>query len=234
MTTLLNDGFERQGLTSAVRQEIDQMLVDGRLKMGDRINEVDLANHFGVSRGPIREACRGLAERGLLSLIPYRGAYVREISLEEAQQLYELRAGLFGYAGYIGAQRPSPALIEELRHLHEAMEEEASAKRMRGYYTLNLKFHAAILQHTGNDELNRNYQNLIAKLHLYRASGLVQRGSLQQSNLEHGEIIDVMVLGQPLQAFEVLHRHVQAGMRRMLFAQSLEEKSREGTRGTGT
>ncbi len=234
MSTRINDGLERQGLTSAVRQEIEQMLVDGDLKMGDRINEVDLANRFGVSRGPIREACRGLAERGLLSMVPYRGAYVREISLAEAQQLYELRAGVFGYAGYVAAQQPNPALVEELRELHAAMGEEVSAGRTRNYYALNLKFHTAILEHTGNEELIRNYQNLVAKLHLYRASGLVQRGSLQQSNVEHGEIIDAMVLGQPLQAFEVLHRHVQAGMRRMLFAQPCDEKAKEGVRDTGT
>lgn len=234
MSTLMNDGLERQGLTSAVRQEIERMLVDGDLKMGDRINEVDLANRFGVSRGPIREACRGLAERGLLSMVPYRGAYVREISLEEAQQLYELRAGLFGYAGYVAAQQPNPALIEELRELHAAMGDEVSAGRTRDYYALNLKFHTAIFEHTGNEELIRNYQNLVAKLHLYRASGLVQRGSLQQSNAEHGEIIDAMVLGQPLQAFEALHRHVQAGMRRMLFAQPCDEQAREGARNTGT
>lgn len=219
MSTTTHEGFERQGLTSGVRQEIEQMLVDGDLRMGDRINEVDLANRFGVSRGPIREACRGLAERGLLSMIPYRGAYVREISIEEAQKLYELRAGIFGYAGFLAVQRPSPALIDELRELHVLMEEGVSAGQTRDYYALNLKFHNAILEHTGNEELIHSYQNTVAKLHLYRARGLVQRSSLRQSNTEHGEIIDALVLGQPLQAFEVLHRHVQAGMRRMLFAQ---------------
>lgn len=232
MSTQTTDGLARQGLTSAVRQEIEQMLVDGVLKMGDRINEVDLANRFGVSRGPIREACRGLAERGLLSMVPYRGAYVREISLEEAQQLYELRAGLFGYAGYVAAQHPNPLLIEELRELHSAMAAEVTTGRTRDYYALNLQFHTTILEHTRNDELIRNYHNLVAQLHLYRSSGLLQQGCLQQSNIEHGEIIDAMVLGQPLQVFEVLHRHVQAGMRRMLFAQPKEEEAIDEARRT--
>ncbi len=226
--------FERQGLTEAVRAEIEKMLVDGDLRMGDRINEVDLANRFKVSRGPIREACRGLAERGVLEMVPYRGAYVREISLEQAQQLYELRAGLFGYAGFVAAQHPNPALAEELRELHDAMENEVNTGSTRDYYSLNLRFHAAILEHTGNEELVRNYQNTVARLHLYRASGLVQEGSLRQSNREHREIIDAIVIGQPLQAFNVLHQHVQAGMRRMLFAQPAGEKNREGARDTGS
>ncbi len=211
--------FERPGLTSAVRTEIERMLVDGELKMGDRINEVDLANRLGVSRGPIREACRGLAERGLLDMVPYRGAYVREISLKEAQQLYELRAGLFGYAGFIAVQYPNPALVDELRELHTAMADEVNADRTREYYALNLKFHSAILEHAGNEELIRNYEHVVAKLHLYRAMGLIQRGSLKQSNHEHGEIIEAIAMGQPLHAFTVLQEHVQASMRRMLFAQ---------------
>ncbi len=226
-------GFERQGLTEAVRGEIEQLLLDGALRMGDRINEVDLANQFGVSRGPIREACRGLAERGLLTMVPYRGAYVRNISIEQAQQLYELRAGLFGYAGFVAAQQPNPALIDELRSLHAGMRDEVDNQRVKQYYALNLRFHSAILEHTGNQELIQSYQNIVAKLHLYRASGLVQPGNLRQSNHEHSDIIDAIVSGQPLQAFSALHQHVQAGMRRMLFAQPAESSTQEGIREAG-
>ena len=222
--------LERQGLTEAVRGEIEALLLSGDLKMGDRINEVDLAGRFGVSRGPIREACRGLAERGVLTIVPYRGAYVREISLAQAQQLYELRAGLFGYAGFVAAQHPNPALVDELRELHAAMRDEVESDRMQAYYSLNLRFHSAILEHTGNKELIMNYENLVAKLHLFRASGLVQPGNLRQSNQEHSDIIDAMVIGQPLQAFSALHQHVQAGMRRMLFAQPIDEEKQEQPR----
>lgn len=207
-----------QGLTSLIRSEIEGMIARGDLRMGDRINEVTLANRFGVSRGPIREACRGLAERGLLTVVPNRGAFVRTISVEQSQRLYEVRAGLSGYAGFLLARRPQPELIDRLSGMVESMGEAAAREDVAAYYPANLEFHRTIMEATGNEELSRTYQNLVAQLHVFRAQTLVQPGRLLQSNEEHRQIVDAIASGQPSVAFSALHDHVEAGMRRMLYA----------------
>lgn len=208
------------GLTSRTGSIIEEMIAGGELKMGDRINEVTLANTLGVSRGPIREACRALAERGLLVVVPNRGAFVRTISLEQAKQLYEARAGVSGYAGYLLAIRPQPNLLKQLDELVQAMDEATASGRVENYYLINLEFHRTIFEATENEELNRIYQNLVTQLHLFRAQSLVPASSQRQSNQEHREIIEGVASGQPMVAFAAMHGHVEAGMRRFFFNQT--------------
>ena len=81
-------------LTILVRHEIERSIETGELKAGDWINEALLASRLGVSRGPVREACRGLEQSGLVKVIVNRGAFVREIGAQDARNLYELRAAL--------------------------------------------------------------------------------------------------------------------------------------------
>jgi len=224
-----------QGLTSAIRAEIERMIARGELRMGDRINEVTLANAFGVSRGPIREACRGLAERGFLTVVPNRGAFVREISVEQARKLYEVRAGIFGYAGYLLASRPDPALIDQLTKMRGKMEAVVDSGDVGTYYPLNLEFHRTIVEATENPELVRMYQTLVDQLHLFRASGLVQPGSLRESDREHREMVEAIASGEPAEAFEALRAHVEGGMRRMLAhpARSRDQEAREASGSEG-
>ena len=85
-------------LATLVQQEIERLILDGDLKAGERLNENALAARLGVSRGPIREATRGLEKAGLVKLVVNRGAFVREIGLAEASEIYDLRALMFGLA----------------------------------------------------------------------------------------------------------------------------------------
>src|SRR3984885_1055287 len=89
----------RAALTAVVRGEIIRMIDTGALAPGVWVNEADLAARLGVSRAPIREACRGLEQSGLLSFVVNRGAFVREIDPVEAAELYDLRSALFALAG---------------------------------------------------------------------------------------------------------------------------------------
>src|SRR5919112_3447362 len=104
MDTTLDPGLglrirRTESLTSLVRRELERMIEVGELKAGDRLNENALALKLGVSRGPVREACRGLEQSGLVQVIVNRGVFVREISNRQAWELYEIRANLYGLAG---------------------------------------------------------------------------------------------------------------------------------------
>jgi DNA-binding GntR family transcriptional regulator len=92
-----------QSMTSVLKHEIEQLVLSGQYLSGERLNENSLAARFKVSRGPIREACRALAESGLLELIPNRGVFVRSVTEEQAADAYDVRAALFGLAARLSA-----------------------------------------------------------------------------------------------------------------------------------
>src|SRR5256885_11469617 len=82
--------FQEHSLTSLLKTELERLIFEGKIKVGERINESTLAAHFKTSRGPLREALHALGEQGLISFSRNRGAFVRQISLEEAEVLYVL------------------------------------------------------------------------------------------------------------------------------------------------
>src|SRR6266403_1646377 len=81
-------------LTSALKLELERMIFDGSIAVGERLNESTLAARFGTSRGPLREAIQAIGEQGLVSFTRNRGAFVRQLTIDEAQELYDLRAAL--------------------------------------------------------------------------------------------------------------------------------------------
>ena len=205
-----------QSMTSVLKHEIEQLVLSGHFASGERLNENALAARFQVSRGPIREACRALAESGLLELIPNRGVFVRSVSEEEALDVYDVRAALFGLAARLSATRMSEADVGKLDELLDAMDRFAEQGSLDEYYAVNLKFHQAILQGSGNKRLVDDYAALIKELHLFRARGLLHGGGLKRSNLEHRQIVDALKARDPEASSKAAFDHVERGKDRML------------------
>jgi DNA-binding GntR family transcriptional regulator len=203
-------------MTSVLKQEIEQLVLSGHFASGERLNENALATRFKVSRGPIREACRALAESGLLELIPNRGVFVRNVSEEEAADAYEVRAALFGLAARLAAMHVTDEDLKVLDELLDVMDGLAEKESLDDYYPVNLKFHQMILTCSGNKRLVADYSALIKELHLFRARGLLHGGGLRRSNLEHREIVAALHARDPERAFKVAFEHVQNGKERML------------------
>src|SRR5215831_17391648 len=86
-------------LTALVQKEIERMILSGELTVGAKLNEVAVARRLGVSRGPVREAFRALEESGLVHQEKNRGVFVRQVSVEEAEEIYEVRAALDEWVG---------------------------------------------------------------------------------------------------------------------------------------
>jgi len=153
---------------------------------------------------------------GLLRLVPNRGVLVRQVSRQEAEDLYDVRATLFGLAARLLAVRVSPQQLSILDGLLDQMEAAAGSLSLEKYYPLNLKFHESILEFAGNQRLIDEYFGLIKELHLFRAQGLLHGGGLTVSNTEHRKIVEAFRARDPLAAFEVAFEHVQNGKARML------------------
>lgn len=202
-------------LPMLVQEELERLIMNGELPVGGRLNESDLAVRFGTSRGPVREALRALEEVGLVRTERNRGFFVREISFQEVEEIYEIREVLEELIGRRVAASISADKIERIGELIDAMERTAAEGSIEGYAALNLRFHEALLGYAGSDKLRETYSRLTKELHLFRMRALADGGGLQVSVVEHREILDAIASGDPDVAGAALRRHVVASRQRM-------------------
>lgn len=198
-----------------VAREVERMILAGELTVGERINESALAARFRVSRGPVREALRGLEESGLLRLEKNRGVFVREISVAEADEIYDLREALDELVGRRLAKRFDASARKAVHALLDDMDRAAAAKDAAAYHGLNLRFHDTLVEATGNAKLIATYRRLIKELHLFRLKGLTAGGGLPVSNDEHRAIVRAIESGEPETAGRCMREHVRASRKRM-------------------
>jgi DNA-binding GntR family transcriptional regulator len=219
MTATLPKNVESRNAGSlAVRVEraVAQWIFKGELSAGQKLTEQEVVERLGVSRGPIREAFRALADVGLLQIEQNRGAFVRKIDLEEAIEIHDVYSALEELATRSAARRLSSAQIEELKSLVESMDAAAEVEDLDRFYALNLSFHQRLVEGSGNRRLLSIYNRLLNELHLFRRFGLMQRGEMQRSNHEHHQILEKIAAGNPDGAAEAMRSHTSERRRKML------------------
>jgi len=207
-------GRRAETLCSLVAEELERMIIRGELQAGDRINESAMAQMLSISRGPIREACRSLEKSNLVRVVTNRGVFVREMSVVQAAEIYDVRAHLFGLAGRLAASRISLQEVAELRALVAEMQE---AKDIDTYYPLNVAFHTRLVELSGNKCVAELYNGLSKELHLFRRRGLLFRGdSMAFSNQEHVRIIEALRDHNCDLSERTMADHILAGKARLL------------------
>ncbi|MBX9594331.1 MAG: GntR family transcriptional regulator [Roseomonas sp.] len=203
-----------RSLASLVAQEIERMILSGALPAGERLNEQQLAAQLRVSRGPVREAVRGLERSGLVVAVRNQGSYVRTVSAPEALEIYDLRAAITGLACARLAESAAPAQMAALRALVKRMEAARRADDPPSYYAANLEFHTALLGFGGGPRSQRLYEDLGNELHLFRRRALVQPENMRESNAEHAAILKAIAAGDAPAAREAGEAHIAGGKRR--------------------
>jgi phosphonate utilization transcriptional regulator len=207
--------LQSSSLPALVQKELERMILAGDLPAGSKLNEGAVAELLGVSRGPVREAFRALEESGLVRLEKNRGVFVRQISVEEADEIYELRAVLDEFVGRRVAQTATPEVVRDLRTRVERMEKAAGRNDVDAYHRANLEFHDRLVELAGNAKLLTTYRRLVNELNLFRRAALAQLGTLTVSTREHREIVERIAAGQPGAAGRALQEHVMASRERM-------------------
>ncbi|MES2188070.1 MAG: FCD domain-containing protein [Pseudomonadota bacterium] len=211
------------GLVGAMVVELKQLIYTGEYKPGERINEAALALRMGTSRGPIREAIKVLAGLGLVTAVPNRGVFVRQLSVRELLEIYELRGLVFGYAADRACDNFTEEHALQFEHLLAAMDEACEAEDGTLYYELNLQFHALILVVSNNQRAHQAYDDYVKELHLVRRKYFNAPGNMRRSNQEHRAIYDAIVASNKPRARAAAERHISAGRERLLanFQQTL-------------
>jgi phosphonate utilization transcriptional regulator len=212
-------------LATLVRSELERRILSGELAPGAKLAEAEVAGELNVSRGPVREAFRALEESGLVRLEKNRGVFVRQIPVEEADEIYELRAVLDEFVGRRLAQSATPAQLRELRARVDRMERAAARGDVDAYAAANVEFHDRLVELAGNAKLLVMYRRLVNQLHLFRHTALAQGGALPVSTREHRDIVEKIAAGEPAVAGRALYEHVMASRERMHRARAMAAHS---------
>ena len=224
--------LQSQSLSKAVQDEILRLILEGAFEAGQKLNELDIAKRLGVSRGPVREAFRGLEEAKLLRLTKNRGVYVREITPQEEEELCALRAGLDSLAGQMLAPRVQDAGIRELLGLVDDMAGLIAGGDLRGYLTCNSRFHDRIVEMAGNRKLLEIYRRLVNEMHLVRRDGIALDNGSLQSNQEHRELVEALAVGDAQKSADTARKHVLNVRQRFLAARPAAPGGNGGDRGS--
>jgi DNA-binding GntR family transcriptional regulator len=192
----------------ALRDALEQDIITGRFRPGDRLDEQSLAARFEVSRTPIREALMQLASTGLVELQARRGAFVASLSFKDVVERFEVMAALEGMCGALAARRITEPMQRELETAHEDCVREALQENADAYYYANERFHHVIYKACQNAFLAEQAQHLHARLKPYRRLQLRARSRVATSLAEHQGIVDAIRAGDGDRAERLLREHI--------------------------
>jgi phosphonate utilization transcriptional regulator len=201
--------LREHSLATLAQQELERRIVSGEITAGTKLNEVDVAGMLGVSRGPVREAFRALGQAGLVRVEKNRGVFVRQVSLEEANEFYEVRAALEGLIGKLAARRIAIDEIEQLRSVVKRMHQIQKGRRAEEYFALNVEFHDVLARAARNNALLADYRGVVNQLDLYRRA-TISRGqeNIPLSTQEHEAIVEAVAARDERRAEALLTEHV--------------------------
>lgn len=187
---------------------LEQLIFDGTLADGLRLDEVQLAERFDVSRTPVREAFQRLAQSGMVEAIPRRGVFVRQPGPVELMEMFEVMAELEAVCARLAASRITDAALASLHETNARCDAAVEARDSDGYYRENEKFHATLYRQSGNTFLEQECLRLHKRLQPFRRMQLRFRGRLRQSMGEHEAIVAALEAGDGEAAAAAIRSHV--------------------------
>jgi DNA-binding GntR family transcriptional regulator len=182
---------------------------EGDLEPGAWIDELKLAQEYGISRTPLREAIKVLAAEGLVTMKMRRGAYVTEVNAKDLRDVFHLMAVLEADAAATVASTATEAQLQELEALHQSLEK--SNKDRVKFFTINEAFHVKLLQIADNKWRMQMVADLRKVMKLNRAQSLLKAGRIEESLIEHTAIMAALKKRDPAAAQAAMRAHIENG-----------------------
>ncbi|CAG0967399.1 HTH-type transcriptional repressor RspR [Burkholderiales bacterium] len=179
-------------LPSAVAERLRELITEGELAAGARLNERALGDRLGVSRTPLREAFRLLAADGLVVLEPNRGARVVALSSQDIRESFEVMGALEALAGELACARLTGGEVAEIKALTFEMLACHARADLPAYYRLNRAIHDRIALAAGNDLLRRSYASLNLRIQSLRFRSNFDRAKWDQAAHEHAQMVELL------------------------------------------
>jgi DNA-binding GntR family transcriptional regulator len=199
-----------RALYEEVAELLRQRIFSRELAPGSWIDEMKLAEEYGISRTPLREALKVLAAEGLVTMKVRRGAYVTEVSEKDLSDVYHLLSLLESDAAGVVAQRASDAQIAELQLLHKQL--EASAHNREKFFAINERFHMRLLEIAGNRWRDQMVADLRKVMKLNRHNSLLKSGRVKELLLEHRALVEALVRRDSKGAVRKMREHFRNGL----------------------
>lgn len=197
----------RQTLHQHVVSRLRQLIVEGHVAPGAKLNERELCQQLQISRTPLREAIKMLAAEGLVELLAHRGAVAAELSRQAVIDTFEVIGGLEGLAGELAAERISDTERAEIQALHFEMLAAHARRDLPDYYRANAQIHDLISAAARNPVLTQTYRTLNARLQALRFRSNFDEAKWGRAVQEHQRMVDLLAArdGQALRALLVAH-----------------------------
>jgi len=198
----------KPNLGLAIRDQIEEEMLNGGYSPGELLDEKALAQRYGVSRTPVREAIQLLETQGLVYRVPREGAFVAKLSTKDLLALLELLAYQEGLCAMLAARRLSPQGLESLRELVQRCDAAAQEEDVQRYARENLAFHEVLYASCRNEFLTREVRNLRRRSQLYRRNNFHQAGRMAESSADHRRILQAIESQDEMAAFHAAVDHI--------------------------
>lgn len=205
MTELLD-----QKMTKAVELhgQLLEKIISGRLAPGTKLNEKKLAEQYGVSRTPVREALKHLASSNLVVMEPHKGVVVAGITIEQLTEMFEAMAEMEAACARLCAMRMTAKEKKQLTAIHLKSEHLTDDQDIEIYQDLNSQFHTAIFEGCHNRILAENAKSLRSRLDLFRRLQFQNMGRLAKSYSEHNSVVQAILSDNPELAYHAMRFHM--------------------------
>jgi DNA-binding GntR family transcriptional regulator len=210
----MNERIKHRSLAEHIVEELEAKIIDETLKPGQKIIEATLCNTFNVSHSPVREALQILEGRGFVVREPRRGFTVVRITLQEAENIYQIRASIEGLAMSLAVRHRTPKLLSQLKKIHEKMIRAAEEKKDKVYQGLNQKFHEMIVSACGNPKLIQLIRNFDRQTARYRVAVMIGPDWMENSTKIHVALIAAFEAGNANAAEQIRKESILDQMER--------------------
>ena len=195
-------------IAEKLKLKLEQEILMFNLKPGERLDETRLAERYGTSRTPVREALRLLAAEGLVKIRAHRGAVVARLSITELVETFEMMAVYEGVCARLAAQRATPEELAQIVEAHELCRQRCDAGDYDGYCLANAHFHETLYHASHNSVLIRQTISTRNRLGAYRRFQLRRNNRLKDSFREHEGVVTAIRTGRAEEADQIMREHI--------------------------
>ena len=203
-----------RALYEEVAELLRQRIFKRELAPGSWIDELKIAEAYGISRTPLREALKVLAAEGLVTMKVRRGAYVTEVSERDLTEVYHLLSLLESDAAGVVASSASEGQLQSLKLLHQELETAARSESQDrgGFFEVNERFHMLLLEIANNRWRDQMVADLRKVMKLNRHNSLLKSGRIEESLKEHRALIAAICAGDAALAVQRMQEHFKNGL----------------------
>lgn len=206
-----------KNLSAWVYQEIKNLILQAEIMPGQKLHHQELSDRLGVSRTPVREALTRLAQEGYVSLLPNRGFICKEIGMQEAEELYDLREALEAFAVERAVHRLTPDALERLSERVRRYGDDVHKRFTRERLIYDQNIHLEIAALAGNETLRRALKQVFERIILKRRiDGLYDEARGLSAHREHVAILEAMRRRDSQRVVRLMRAHIQAGKENVL------------------